>query len=93
MVEEHLEDYLSTGWRITSITGAGGGGTTAKAGYIGCGDCRYFSEVLVLLIEQIVDLAGWIETQSAVTSLGLISFQRSPPLLLKVKWEDKVETK
>ena|GEM_PF-622824 len=34
-VQEHLQDYLTDGWEIKAITGAGGGGTNVAS--IGCG--------------------------------------------------------
>lgn len=36
VVAEHLDNYLSQGWLIKSIVGAGGGGGDTVAGF-GCG--------------------------------------------------------
>jgi hypothetical protein len=37
LVEEHLESYLTDGWNIRSIAGAGGGGGGGASSNFGCG--------------------------------------------------------
>ncbi len=36
VVQEHLDEYMKTGWRVKMITGAGGAGSGNVAG-AGCG--------------------------------------------------------